>query len=82
MELPLLRLHDVRGEFQALMAASHLCPKRWLLLQEADDLVSVGPAVFAAGHVNPVVLAIGGLEDELVKIAIVLNPVEPFAGCL
>lgn len=28
MVLPLLRLHDVRGERKALMAASHLCLKR------------------------------------------------------
>ena len=34
-------------------------------------------AVLSAGDVNPKVLAVGGLEDELVKVAIVFNPVEP-----
>ena len=42
--------------------------------------MAVGSAVLAARDVNPEVLAVGGLEDELVEVAIVLNPVEPLAG--
>ena len=29
---------------------------------------------------NPVVLAVGGLEDELIKVGISFRPIEPLAG--
>lgn len=44
--------------------------------------MAVGSAILPARDVNPEVLAVGGLEDELVKVAIVLNPVKPLAGGL
>ena len=44
--------------------------------------MAVGSAVLAAGDVNPEVLAIGGLHDELVEISIMLQPVKPLAGSL
>ena len=44
--------------------------------------MAIGSAILAARDVNPEVLAVGGLEDELVKVAIVLQPVEPLAGGL
>ena len=40
----------------------------------------VGLTVLSAGDVNPEVLAVGGLEDELVEVGIALQPVEPLAG--
>ena len=39
--------------------------------------MAIGSAVLSARNVNPEVLAVGGLHDELVKVAIVLQPVEP-----
>lgn len=39
--------------------------------------MAVGSAVLPARNVNPEVLAVGGLHNELVKVAIVLNPVKP-----
>lgn len=42
--------------------------------------MAVGSAILPARDVDPEVLAVGGLEDELIKVSIVLNPVEPFAG--
>ena len=44
--------------------------------------MAIGSAVLAARDMNPEVLAVGGFHDELVKIAIMLNPVEPLAGSL
>lgn len=44
--------------------------------------MAVGSAILAARDVNPEVLAVGSLHDELVKVAIVLNPVKPLAGSL
>ena len=44
--------------------------------------MAVGPAVLAAGDVNPEVFAVGGLENELVEIGVVLKEVEPLAGGL
>lgn len=38
--------------------------------------------VLTAGNMNPEVLPVGGLQNELVKVAIVLNPVKPLAGGL
>ena len=44
--------------------------------------MAVGPAVLAAGDVNPEVFAVGGLENELVEVGVVLEIVEPLAGGL
>ena len=44
--------------------------------------MAVGLAVLAARDVDPEVLAIRGLEDELVEVGITLQPVEPLAGGL
>ena len=41
----------------------------------------VGSAVLSAGDVEPVVLAVGGFEDELVEVGVVLDKVHP-AFCL
>ena len=46
----------------------------------ADDLVAVPAPVLAAGDVEPEVLAVGGFEDELVEVGVVLQKVEPAAG--
>lgn len=43
MVLPLSRLHDVRGEWRALMAASHLCPKRWITSSSNELLDAYWP---------------------------------------
>ena len=53
-----------------------------LFLQVANHLVAVGPAVLAAGDVNPEVFAVGGLENELIEVGVVLQIVEPLAGGL
>ena len=37
----------------------------------------VGFAVLPARDVDPEVFAIGGLKDELIKVGVMLNPVEP-----
>ena len=42
--------------------------------------MAVGTAVLAAGDVNPEVFAVGGLENELVEVGVVLKEVEPLAG--
>ena len=39
--------------------------------------MAVGLAVFAAGDVDPEILAVGGFEDELVEVGIALQPIEP-----
>ena len=44
--------------------------------------MAVGLTVLAAGDVNPEVFAVGGLEDELIKVGVMLQPVEPLAGSL
>ena len=44
--------------------------------------MAIGSAVTTATHVNPEILTVGGLHNELVKVAIVLNPVKPLAGSL
>lgn len=44
--------------------------------------MAVGSAILPARYVYPEVLAVGGLHDELVKVAIVLQPVEPLVGSL
>ena len=42
--------------------------------------MAIGSAVLSAGDVNPEVLAIGGLEDELVEVSVMFDPVKPLAG--
>ena len=44
--------------------------------------MAVGPAVLAAGDVNPEVFAVGGFENELIEVGVVLQIVEPLAGGL
>ena len=44
--------------------------------------MAVGFAVLAARDVNPEVLTVGCLHNELVEVGIVLEPVEPLAGGL
>ena len=44
--------------------------------------MAVGFAVLAAGDVNPEVLAVGSLKDELVEVGIALQPVEPLTSGL
>ncbi len=56
-----------------------MCLKR-SLLEIANDLVSVGVSVATAGYVYPEILAVGGFEDELVEVAMGLNPVEPLVS--
>ena len=48
-----------------------------LLLHVPYHLMAVGSSVFTAANVNPVVLVVGGLQDELVEIRVVLNEVHP-----
>ena len=40
----------------------------------------VGPTVSSARDMNPEILAVGGFENQLVKIAMGLNPVKPLAS--
>ena len=42
--------------------------------------MAVGTAVLAAGDVNPEVFAVGGLENQLIEVGVVLQIVEPLAG--
>ena len=44
--------------------------------------MAVGPAVLAAGDVDPEVFAVGGLENQLVEVSVVLEIVEPLASGL
>jgi hypothetical protein len=37
-------------------------------------------AVATAGDVNPVILTVGGFEDELVEVNMALEPVEPLVS--
>ena len=78
------RLHRQRGERKALWGSAPMCLERWfdkltnrLLLQIPDDLMTIGSSVASARDVNPEVLTVGGLHEQLIKIAVVLNPVEP-----
>ena len=48
-----------------------------LLLGESQDLMAVRFLVLAATDVDPVVAAVGGFEDELVEVGVVLKEVEP-----
>ena len=52
------------------------------LLQIPDHLMPVRSPVPPAAHVEPIVFAIGGFEDELVEVGVALHPVEPLAGGL
>ncbi len=44
--------------------------------------MAVGSTVTTATDMYPVVLAIGGLENQLIEISVVLQPVEPLASSL
>ena len=44
--------------------------------------MAVGSAVLAARDMYPEVFAVGGLENELVIISVVLQPIKPLAGGL
>ena len=78
------RLHDARGEPEALMAESHLCRRRWsyLLFQVTDYLVSVGTSVATARDMYPIILTICRFENQLIEITVVLNPVKPLVSSL
>ena len=52
------------------------------LLEIPYDLMSVGSTIATAGYMNPEVLAVGRLHNQLVKVAMGLNPIEPASGCL
>ena len=39
--------------------------------------MAVSFAVFTAANMNPIVLHVGCFHDQLIKVAIVFNPVEP-----
>ena len=44
--------------------------------------MTIGLAVTTATDMYPEVFAVGGLEDELVEIRVMLEPVKPLAGGL
>ena len=44
--------------------------------------MAIGSAVTTAAHMNPEILTVGGLHNELVKVSVVLNPIKPLAGSL
>lgn len=50
------------------------------LLQIPDDLMSVGFAVSTAGDVEPVVLAVGGLQYQLVEVSVMFEEIDPAVG--
>lgn len=50
------------------------------LAHVAEDLVSVLLGVLAATYVNPVVTTVGGFHNQLVKVGVVLQEVEPLLG--
>ena len=50
------------------------------LLQIPDDLMSVGFAVSTAGDVEPVVLAVGGLQDQLIEVGVMFEEIDPAVG--
>ena len=50
-----------------------------LFEEEVDDLMAVARAVRLAGDVDPV-FAMGMLEDELVKVGMVLQEIKPSVG--
>ena len=70
------------GSVRLCGAIATLCLQRWSLLQVLDYLVTILLAVLPARDMYPVIFTIAGFHDELVKVAIVLNPVKPFAGGL
>ena len=54
-----------------------MCLERGAFLEIPDNLVSVCTSVASARDVNPKILTVGGLHDQLIKIAVVLNPIKP-----
>lgn len=44
--------------------------------------MTVSTSVASARDVNPIILPIGCLEDQLIEISVVLQPVEPLASSL
>lgn len=51
-----------------------------LLLEITDDLMAVLLDVLSARNMDPVVTTIGGFHDQLVKVGVVLQEVEPSFG--
>ena len=51
-----------------------------LLAHVAEDLVAVLFAVGSAADMDPVVTTVGGLHNQLVKVGVVLQEVEPLLG--
>ena len=52
------------------------------LFQVTNHLVAVSSAVLPARDVNPVIFTIAGFHDQLIKVSVVFQPVEPLAGGL
>ena len=42
----------------------------------------IGSTIPTTGYMYPEIFAIGGFEDELIKVSVMLEPVEPLAGGL
>ena len=40
----------------------------------------VGPSVLAARDMNPIILAVGGFENQLIKVGVGFEEVEPLVG--
>ena len=53
-----------------------------LFFQIADDLMTVGSSILPARDMNPEIFSVGSLEDELVKVNMAFQPIEPLASCL
>ena len=51
-----------------------------LLAHVAEDLVAVLFAVGSAADMDPVVTTVGGLHNQLVKVSVMLQKVEPLLG--
>ena len=51
-----------------------------LLFQVTDDLMAVLLAVATAGDMDPEVLVVGCLEDELVEVGVVFDKLHPAFG--
>ena len=48
-----------------------------LLLHVPDYLMTIHSAVLSATNMNPIIFAIGGFEDELVEVGVVLDEIHP-----
>ncbi len=75
------------------MAESHLCRRRGnlvssfrfqdsFLFQVPNNLMTVRPTVLPTADMNPIILLVGSLKNQLIEISIVLQPIEPLTGHL